>query len=118
VDQLSYTINNSFESLFDVMANNISIRDNLLATVTDINITVDATGKPTPAAAVKISNSNPIDGITVIRAVPTTTSSPAVPTAGVWVSYSQNGSKVTLSNIAGLPANVPFTIRLIVYLTT
>jgi hypothetical protein len=118
VDQMSYTINNSFESIFDAMANGISIRDNLQATVVDVNVTVDSTGAPLTATSFKISNSNPIDGTQVIRAVPTQNGSTSVPSSGVMISYSQTGSKVTISNITGIPANVPFSVRVIAYLTT
>jgi hypothetical protein len=116
VEQLSYTINTTFESIIQTLNKNVSLRDNLLASVRDITFAVDATGTPTSPAAFSIDNSNSLDGTMVIRA---TSSAKTVvyPTGGIFISYLQNGTKVTITNITGLPANVQFTIRIVAFLT-
>lgn len=116
VEQLSYTVNTTFESIIQALNNNISIRDNLLASVRDITFAVDSTGAPTSPTAFSIDNTNAIDGTQVIRAV-SNAKTVIYPTSGIFISYSQNGSKITIINITGLPANVQFTIRVIAYLT-
>jgi|SRR5271165_3677160 len=116
IDQLSYTINNGFESLFNALQNNISIRDNLFASVKDFSVSVTAAGVPSAATAIVISNQNPIDGLIVIKAT-NQTNSTVYPTGGIWVSYNQTGSKVSITNVSGLPANNNFTLRVIAFLT-
>ena len=116
VEQMSYTINTTFETIIQALNNNISIRDNLLASVKDITLSVDSTGKPTSPAAFSISNTNPIDGTLVIRAVPSS-NTVVYPTGAPFITYSQNASTVTIVNITGLPANIPFTIRIVAFLT-
>src|SRR5271165_5097735 len=93
IEQLSYTINNGFEGLFNVINNNISLRDNLFVSVRDITVNVDATGKPTSTAVFSVDNNNPIDGTQVIKAT-NQTNSQTYPTSGIFLSYSQNGNKV------------------------
>ncbi len=113
---MSYTINSTFEVLIQTLNNNISIRENLLASVKDVTLSVDANGIPTSPAAFAVSNSNPIDGTQVIRAV-CIANTIAYPTSGIFISYTQNGSTVTIANITGLPAGVQFNIRVLAYLT-
>lgn len=116
VDQLSFTINNGFESLFNALNNNISIRDNLLAAVKDVSVTVDSAGNPAGTTSFGISNANPIDGTMVIRAT-NKSSTTVYPTSGIFVSYTQSGNSITITNVTGLPANIPFIIRIVAFLT-
>lgn len=116
VEQMSYTINTSFESIIQALNNNISIRDNLLASVRDVTLTVDATGTPTSTSVFSIDNSNPIDGLMIIRAA-SIAKTTVYPTGSIFITYVQNGSVVTIANVTGLPANVQFTVRILAFLT-
>ncbi len=86
------------------------------ATVRDVNITVDATGKPLSTTSFAVSNSNPIDGTIVLRAI-NPKDNTSFPTAGVLISYTQNANTVTITNITGLPANIQFSVRIWAVLT-
>lgn len=116
VEQLSYTINNGFENIQNVLNNNVSLRDNFYASVKDVTLTVNSAGVPLSTAAFSIDNSNPVDGLYVIRAINNTNAS-VFPTSGIFISYTQSGAKVTINSITGLPANNSYTIRVIAYLT-
>ena len=116
IEQLSYTINNGFEGVYNALNNGLSLEDNLDVSVKDVLITVDATGIPTSPTSYTVTNSNPIDGTQVIRAL-NQTNSTVFPTGGIFISYTQSGNKVTINNITGLPANNQFSVRIISYLT-
>lgn len=116
VSQLSDGLNSSLDSLTSAFTNNISLRDNLYAVVKDIAVTVDATGKPTSTTTFAITNSNPIDGTLVIN-VTGQNNNVAAPSGGVFVSFTQSGSKITISSVTGLTANIPYSIRIIAFLT-
>lgn len=116
VEQLSYTVNNSIESITQALTNNISLRDNLLTSVKDVTLQVDANGIPLSTASFAIGNTNTIDGLQVIRAI-NNTNSTVFPSAGIFVSYAQSGSKITILNVTGLPANNLFSLRIVAWLT-
>lgn len=108
IEQLSYTVNNAFDGIFSALNNNISLRDNILSVVKDLTLTVNANGIPLSTAAFSIgTNTKPIDGLIIIKAT-SINNNTIVPTSGVFATYSQNGSTVTLTNITGLPANSLF----------
>lgn len=115
IEQLSYSINNPIESIISAFSNNISLRDNILCNIKDLDVIVDANGIPLATAALTISNSNPIDGMVVLRAI-SPTSTNIMPSGGVFLSYTQNGAKVTINKISGLPANQLFSLRIVVFL--
>lgn len=115
IEQLSYSINTPIENIISALTNNISLRDNILCNVKDLEVTVDSNGIPLSTAALSITNSNPIDGMTVIRAI-SPTSTNIMPNGGISISYTQNGSKIVLNKITGLPANTLFSLRIVVFL--
>jgi hypothetical protein len=116
VEQLSNTINNSFDSIFSALGNNISLRDNLLCSVKDVNVRVNTNGIPTSTTSFSISNSNTIDGLIIIKAVNSTNSS-IYPLAGIFISYTQKGNIITITNVTGLPINNTFNLRIVTFLT-
>lgn len=116
IDQLSYTINTGFESLNNMSNNNVSIRDNLLASVRDVTVVVSANGTPTSTTSFTVDNANPIDGLAVIK-VTNSTNSTVFPTGAVQITYTQNGNKVIINNITGLVVGNQFVVRVLAYLT-
>ncbi len=116
IEQLSYTVNNAFEGIFSALNKNINIRDNLAVSVRDITVNVDANGIPLSTLTFGVDNNNPIDGVLVIRALNQTNNN-VFPTGGIFISYTQNGTKITVNSITGLPINNTFLVRVIAFLT-
>lgn len=116
VEQLSYTINNAFEGIFSALGNNINLSDNLAVSVRDLTVNVDATGKPLSTLTFGIDNNNPISGLIVIRAANQNNINIFV-TSAPFISYTQNGNKITVNNITGIPVNNTFLVRVIAFLT-
>lgn len=117
VSQLADTLNTSLSSITTAFTNGVGLRDNLAVTVKDVTVMVDSTGTPTSTTAFTISNTNAIDGIQVISAAALNQNTPVFPTGGIFVSFTQSQNKVTIINTTGIPANIPFTLRIIAYLT-
>ncbi len=116
IEQLSYTVNNAFEGIFGALNKNINIRDNLAVSIRDVTVNVDDKGVPLSTLTFGVDNTNPIDGVLVIRALNQTDKN-VFPTGGIFVTYSQTGTKVTINNITGIPANNTFLVRIIAFLT-
>lgn len=116
IEQLSYSINNPIESIISVLTNNVSLRDNIFCNVKDLEVTVDSNGVPLATAALTITNANPIDGMVVLRAISPSNAN-LTTNGGVFLNYTQNGAKVTVSKVTGIPANQLFSLRIVVFLS-
>jgi hypothetical protein len=114
VDQLAVSLNIGIESLYNALNKNVSLKDNMLCTVKDLTITVDATGKPTTSTQFALDISGQIIGTQVIYAI-NTTNSASYPTGGIFISFTQTTTGVLINNITGLPANQAFTVRVVAY---
>lgn len=118
VDQMSYTINNGFDSLFQLSQNGIGLADNVACTVATVTVTVDATGTPTSAASYTLNPAVTITTLplgTIVISASSTVSPPVYPTGGVFVTTSKNQNKLIITNVAGLPANVQFSLTLLTF---
>lgn len=116
VQQLSLSLNPALSNLFSALNNNLTLADNLAVTIATITAAVDSSGNPTTATSFAIANSNTISGTQVIKAT-NNTSATVYPTGGIFISYTQSGSQITVNNITGLPANNQFTLSIVAYLT-
>lgn len=116
VEQLSNTINQGFETLYNALNNNLTLSDNLAASVKDVTLSVDSTGRPTSPTAFTISNSNTISGLQVLKAT-NNTNATVYPTGGIFITYTQSSNQITINNITGLPVNNQFSIRVVAFLT-
>lgn len=114
VEKLAATINNGFEVIYNAMAKNVSLSDNLACTVKVLQVKVDASGTPTSDLSFKIDTVGQIKGIDVIRAENQTNSTVYV-TSHPFMSFTQNDTTVTITNIKGLPVNNTFNITIIAW---
>lgn len=118
IEKLCNYVNPNTEYVYTALNNQLSFADNFNATQKSFNVTVDASGTPTSNTIIQlnvINNTIPkASGSLVIRAQNLTNSN-IYPTGGVFLSFSQNGSVVTLTNVAGLPANNNFNITAVIF---
>ena len=112
VEKLSVTINNGFELLYNAMANNVSLSDNIFCTVKVVSVQVNSSGTPISPLSFKISTTGSIKGISVIKA-DNQTNSNVYPNSSPFMTYSQNDTTITVSNIAGLPISNKFDLTVI-----
>lgn len=112
VRQLSVTINAGFEVLYEVLNGKLTFKDNIASTIKELDIQVDASGKPLSNASFKKSSSDRIEGLMVIRA-DNLSSSNTYPTTGVFVSFTETSDNIIINNITGLQANAVYRIKLL-----
>jgi len=112
VEFLSDAINSGFEVLYEAFNNKISIRDNLNSVIKDVELQVDATGKPTTRTSFKLTGQGRLEGIIVVR-VDNLTNSLVYPTSGVTISFTETATDVIINHVTGLPANNTFKLRLV-----
>lgn len=114
VAQLSLSINNGVNVLYNALNNNLTIRDNFLATVVDVLVTVDANGKPTQATAFKLNTTTNIDFVLVGR-VTNQTNSASYPPGGVMISGVQANNIFNINNVTGLAPGQQYSLRVIAF---
>lgn len=114
IETLSFTLNNSIESLFSAFNRSISLKDNIACTVRQMTITVDSNGVPKGITRFSLDTNGKVLGILVLNA--SNTSNPNIlPTAGVFVSFFQENKTVTINNIKGLPADQAFALTMVAF---
>ena len=114
IETLSFTLNASMESLFSAFNRSISLKDNVACTVKNITVAVDSSGKPKSSTQFRLDTNARALGITVLNAI--NNSNPSIlPLAGVFVSFSQEGTNIIINNIKGLPSDQQFTLTLVAF---
>lgn len=114
VDQMSYTINPALDELYLLGANNITLADNISCTVSDVIVAVDAEGFPKFSITYPLRKNSAVVGLSVISAN-SNTLNPVYPVSGLYVSATKSQNSMVINHIAGLPANVSFTLRIVTY---
>lgn len=111
IDKLNNPINLNIEQLYEMGKNGITFEDNFSCTVRTFTVTLDSSGIPKSSVSVALSKKNTtVTGTLVINV-----SGNAYPTAGVFVSGTKSGASYSVQHIAGLPANTPFSVTLIIF---
>lgn len=109
--KLAYVLNPTLEQLELVFSKNIGI-DNLNQQLKEIEVTVNATGRPTNTTQFKTELKSQAKGLICIRAVNNTNGN-LYPTGTPFVSFSENEGLITLNNITGLQASNKYTLTLL-----
>lgn len=114
IDTLSSSLNNGIDVLYQALNNQITLRDNISATVKDVTIIVDGSGTPTQGSSMKLNTTNKVDGVMVISAL-NQTNSAAYPPAAVFVNFSQSSNTLNINNVAGLTAGQTYVLRIVAF---
>jgi hypothetical protein len=114
IEKLSYSVNNGIEAVYGALNKNITLKDNILCTVKDISIEVDALGTPKANSTFTTGLTVQIIGLQILK-VDNNTNSLGYPTTAPWISWTQVNNGIRIDHISGLVANNSHTIRLVVY---
>ncbi len=112
IDTLSVSLNNGIEVLYDALNNELTFRDNMKATVVDVTLMVDSTGKPIQGGTFALTFSGNVDGVFVTMATNQVNSN-VYPLGAVMISGAQTNATYKINNVTGLQANTSYTIRII-----
>jgi hypothetical protein len=115
VESLGGNMNDSFGDLYFVLSGRVDLATNIACTLRDVEVIVDATGKPINRTVFTVQNPTlPIIGITVILALNLTNSS-VYPTSQPFISFVQVDGGVLINNITGLQPNQRYLVRLVAW---
>ena len=114
VEKMGRNLNDGIDNLYFALNNKLTFEDNFLATVKDVEVTVDAAGVPTTRTSILLGTTNTVKGTQVI-ATTNKTSATGYPTSCPFISYTQNGNTLFIDNITGLLANNRYVIRFIAF---
>lgn len=116
IEQLAFPVNDGFNALYFAVDGRISLRDNILCTVKDVDVVVNAAGNPLGATSFNLDKTNvQVMGCQVIYAA-NQVNSAAYPTGQPFISFSQSGNSVIINNITGLQPNQRYKVRIVAYL--
>lgn len=116
VETLSVSINNGFEVLYDALNKKLSLKENGLNSVKDVDVNVGSNGVPRQTTGFLIDNPNisKVIGLEVILAKNNDSTS-IYPTSHPFISFSQDNKTIYINHISGLQANTSYTLRIVAY---
>lgn len=114
VETLSVSLNIGIEALYEALNNEVTLKDNIACTVKNVTLRVDTNGKPLTTTSFVQDVEGKIYGIEVINAV-NTTNTGVYPTGAPFVSWTQNNTIITITNVTGLQANNTYVLTLIAW---
>jgi hypothetical protein len=114
VSTLAVSINNAFDTLYNALNGNLTLKDNIASTIASFSVTVDSTGRPLQPTQFKLATTQTtVEGLIVINAYGANNSA-ITPSSAVFVSFTKNENFIIVNKIAGLTANIPYTIKVVV----
>ena len=84
------------------------------ASVKDITVSVDATGKPVNATSFALDFAGQIDGVQVLSAFNQTNGN-VFPITAPFISYTQSTNSIIVNNISGLQPGNTYLIRVVAW---
>lgn len=130
-DTLSVTVNDSFETLYGALTNQVTFSENINCTIVTFTVTVKSNFAPISPLVLKLNNfQRAVIGIIPINAV--SSGKTIMPDSGLYINYTINNNitsssnttnsgnnasnplTININNIKGLPVNVPFTVTAII----
>jgi hypothetical protein len=113
IEQLGGNINDSFNLIYSALNNRLNFSDNFASTVRDVEVTVDANGKPINDTAFRLDIANTqVIGCFCVRAVNLTNSN-TYPTGSPWISFIQNENLIRILNVTNLQPNMRYSLKII-----
>ena len=114
IDALGFSLNNGVEALYDALNRKVSLKDNILCSVRDVDVTVNSSGNVTSGGVFTLDNQFQILGLQVIKADNQTNTS-VYPTSAPWPSYLIVANGISLQNVTGLQAGNNYKLRIVVW---
>lgn len=98
---LAFPINTAMDSIFDIFNRKISLKDNILCIVKDVDVKVDSRGVPKPVVGFSSDLATPVQGISIINVL-NLDNAKSYPNGGLTLSFAQNGNVINITHISGL----------------
>lgn len=115
VEKLIVSINNGFDNIYDALNNKITLKNNILCTVKDVNVRVLSNGIPIIPLIINVGFNNNINVVTVGK-IDNITTPTIYPSSGVTISWEQTSPGfLRINHVTGLSEGQSYNIRLVVY---
>jgi hypothetical protein len=114
IERLSVSINNGFDVMFEALNNKISLQNNIMCTVIDLEIEPTAAGIPKNTTQFTLT----YDGrtsIVLVGKLENLTTSSSYPTSAPFVSWTQTDKILQVNHITGLTANNKYSVRIVAF---
>lgn len=131
IDTLSITINDSFETLYGALNNQLTFSENINCTISTFNVALNKNDAPIAPITIKLSAFQK-NVIGIIPIAITASNKTSLPNSGIFIDYTINNNTTSSSNITnqgnsgtnpltininyikGLPQNATFNIAVII----
>lgn len=114
IETLSFSLNNAIDVINNAINGNISLSENILCSIKDLTLQVDANGTPTSPITFPVNFTGQVQGLLALN-VTNKTNSNSYPTSGVFVSFEQTQNGILIKNITGLVAGNSYTLRIVAF---
>lgn len=114
IEQISFSLNNGIEALFEALNKKLTIKDNLYATERDVELRINSAGYPLAQTFATVDFGGPVRNVFVGK-VENLTNPQVFPTSGVHVSWNNTASGIQITNVVGLPPNNTFRLRIVMF---
>lgn len=113
IEQLGVSINNGFDTIFNALNGKLNFADNILSTIAEFKVTVNADGTPQQTTQFKLDKNQPnLIGLLVLSI--SGADDPSLrATSGLAIAYSPNNGTVTINNIKGLEAGKAYNVKVL-----
>ena len=113
VESLAASLNSGIDNVYLALNKRLTRRENMLSTEKDLEVTVNADGIPNSALFFDLDFQGRAYGLVVERVIPLTNTI-SYPTSGVFASFDQSGTTITINHITGLRPSINYRIRVVV----
>lgn len=113
VEQISGSVNNGFDVVYEALNGKLTFNDNFLGTIKSFTVTVGANGVPTQSTIINFDFNGRVAGVLPINSVNLVNSN-IYPTSGINVGFTATTSSITINNVAGIQPNQPYQITIII----
>lgn len=113
VEKLGNIINRNTEVIYELANKKVSIRDNILCSVRDVTIQVDASGIPLTPTSAALDTSGTVDGVTVINVQSNSTN--VFPTTQPFIAYTPKSESINIDKVTGLLPGYTWFLRIIIW---
>jgi hypothetical protein len=114
IEKLGRNLNDGIDSIYFALNKKLTFDDNFLATIKEVEVTVNSSGNPINRTSLLLDTTNIVKGTLIISAV-NKTNAAVFPTSTPFVSFTQSGNTLYIDNITGLQANNRYVIRIICF---
>lgn len=114
IDGLGFSVNDGIGVLFDALNRKVSLKDNIAASVKDVELSVDSAGQVVNGGIFNVDIPGPYLGLEIMKA-DNLTNSAIYPTAAPWATWNVVTNGIQIIHVSGLPAKNNFKLRVLIW---